>query len=68
MLTLATQKRTVAASVKIGILESDLNWIQKVATYFRKDFEVIPLNFSDIILNKVDISEYNFILVYSSLF
>ena len=50
MLTLATQKRTVAASVKIGILESDLNWIKKVATYFRKDFEVIPLNFSDIIL------------------
>jgi hypothetical protein len=64
MLTLATQKRTVATSVKIGILESDLNWIKKVATYFRKDFEVIPLNFSDIILNKVDISEYNFILVY----
>ena len=49
MLTLATQKRSVAASVKIGILESDLNWIKKVATYFRKDFEVIPLNFSDIL-------------------
>lgn len=64
MLMLATPPKSVAVPAKIGILESDLHWCQKVTTYLGAEFEVVLLNFSDIFLNIVDISEYKFILVY----
>ncbi|MEB3308995.1 MAG: hypothetical protein VKJ02_02065 [Snowella sp.] len=64
MLTLATRKKRATTPAKIGILENDLNWSQQVVDYLGKEFDVNFLNFNDIFLNQIDISEYSSILVY----